>query len=98
MYLHGESDIVDPVMTMKYAKQYLTIMLGGLLPFAVTQIYASSLRETGDSIKPMVAGVSSVVIDIVFNYMLIYGHFGMPNWEFKALLLLLFWLELWKCV
>ena len=79
LYLHGESDIVDPVMTMKYAKQYLTIMLGGLLPFAVTQIYASSLRETGDSIKPMVAGVSSVVIDIVFNYMLIYGHFGMPK-------------------
>ena len=34
LYLHGESDIVDPVMTMKYAKQYLTIMLGGLLPFA----------------------------------------------------------------
>ena len=79
LYLHGESDIVDPVMTMKYAKQYLTIMLGGLLPFAVTQIYASSLRETGDSIKPMVAGVLSVVIDIVFNYMLIYGHFGMPK-------------------
>lgn len=80
LYLHGESDVVDPVLTMKYAKQYLTIMLGGLLPFAVTQIYASSLRETGDSIKPMVAGIVSVAVDIAFNYMLIYGHFGMPKW------------------
>ncbi|MBR4101170.1 MAG: MATE family efflux transporter [Oscillospiraceae bacterium] len=78
LYLQGESEQVDPVLTMKLAKEYLSIMLCGLLPFAITQIYASSLRETGDSIKPMAAGIASVVIDVVFNYLLIYGKFGMP--------------------
>ncbi len=79
MYLHGESADIDVKLTMKYAKQYLTIMLAQLLPFAITQVYASCLRETGDSVKPMVAGISSVVVDIVFNYLLIYGNFGMPK-------------------
>ena len=45
----------------------------------MTQIYASSLRETGESIKPMIAGIASVVIDVVFNYFLIYGKFGFPE-------------------
>lgn len=79
LYLHGESADVDAVLTMLYAKQYLTIMLFTLVPFVITQIYASSLRETGDSLKPMVAGVISVVVDIVFNYLLIYGKCGLPE-------------------
>lgn len=79
MYLHGESVSIDPIQTMTYAKQYLHIMLFGLFPFVVTQIYASSLRETGDSVKPMVAGIVSVAVDVVFNYMLIYGNCGMPK-------------------
>lgn len=78
MYLHGESEEIDPLLTMSLAKQYLSIMLWGLPPFVITQIYASSLRETGDSVKPMIAGLMSVVVDIVFNYLLIYGKFGFP--------------------
>lgn len=78
LYLHGESASVDAELTMDYAKDYLMIMLLGLPFFAVTQVYASSLRETGDSIKPMLAGVFSVVVDIIFNYLLIYGKCGMP--------------------
>lgn len=79
LYLQGESAMIDATQTMDYAKQYLGIMLFGLLPFGVTQIYASSLRETGDSIKPMVAGIASVLVDIVFNYFLIYGKIGFPE-------------------
>ncbi len=84
LYLQGESNSVDPVLTMEYAKQYLNIMLVGLPPFAITQIYATSLRETGESIKPMIAGVASVVIDVLFNYLLIYGNFGMPRLGVKG--------------
>lgn len=79
MYLHGERGSVDPVLTMNYAKQYMNIMLCGLPFFVVTQIYATSLRETGESVTPMIAGVTSVIIDIVFNYLLIYGKFGFPK-------------------
>lgn len=79
LYLKGESGTIDAALTMQNAKDYLKIMLIGLLPFVITQIYASSLRESGDSIKPMVAGLSSVIVDIVFNYLLIFGKFGFPE-------------------
>lgn len=78
LYLKGESADIDPVLTMDYAKKYLNIMLIGFPAFAITQIYAGSLRETGESVKPMAAGICSVVVDIVFNYFLIYGKFGFP--------------------
>ena len=79
LYLHGESADIDSALTMAHAKNYLSIMLLQIPFFVLTQVYATSLRETGDSLKPMVSGISSVVIDIVFNYLLIYGKFGMPK-------------------
>lgn len=78
LYLNGESADIDKTLTMKYAMEYLSIMLIQLFPFALIQVYATTLRETGDSLKPMVGGVASVVVDVVFNYLLIYGKFGMP--------------------
>lgn len=78
LYLRGESAGMDSAGTLEFGMQYLQIMLLTIIPFAITQVYASSLRETGDSFKPMVAGVISVVVDIVMNYILIYGKLGMP--------------------
>lgn len=84
LYLKGESGSIDAALTMQNAKEYLKIMRFSMLPFVITQIYAGSLRETGDSIKPMVAGVASVVVDIVFNYLLIFGKFGFPELGVKG--------------
>lgn len=79
LYLRGESAEIDKVATLRFAKEYLAVMLAGLAPFVITQIYAGSLRETGDSVSPMVAGILSVGTDIVLNYLLIYGKFGCPR-------------------
>ena len=79
LYLHGESAEIDAALTMRHAKDYLHIMLFGLPALAVTQIYAGTLRETGNSVKPMAAGIVSVAGDILFNYLLIYGNFGFPK-------------------
>ncbi len=79
LYLHGESTEVDPVLTTSYAMQYLMIMLIGLPFNSLTQVYAGTLRETGDSFKPMIAGVVSVLTDVLLNYLLIYGKFGFPQ-------------------
>ena len=79
LYLSGEGGDIDPALTLSLGQQYLNIMLIGLIPFSITQIYAGSLRETGESVKPMVAGVCSVIADVVFNYLLIYGKFGFPE-------------------
>ena len=79
LYMRGEGSEVDPVETMRLAKEYLGVMLIGMAPFVITQIYASSLRETGDTFMPMMAGVASVVVDVLFNYLLIFGNLGFPK-------------------
>lgn len=84
LYLKGESADIDPEVTLRLAKEYLGVMLWGLPPFVITQIYASSLRETGASLKPMVAGVTSVAVDVVFNWLLIYGNLGFPRLEVRG--------------
>lgn len=84
LYLKGKSKDIDPVLTMELAKQYLGIMLWGLPPFVLTQIYSSSLRETGASLKPMFAGVVSVAVDIVGNILLIFGKLGFPRLEVRG--------------
>lgn len=78
MYLHGEGTAQELAATLKYGKQYLLIMLAGLPPFMMVQIYASTLRECGETMTPMKAGVAAVCINLVFNYLLIYGKFGFP--------------------
>ena len=78
LYLHGNDSGIDKAVTSSLSLDYLKIMLWGLLPFSLTQIYASSLRETGESLRPMVAGISSVIVDVILNYLLIFGKFGFP--------------------
>lgn len=84
LYLHSNDGAIDPYRTLELAMDYLKIMLWTLAPFAITQIYAGSLRETDESIKPMVAGIISVAVDIIFNYLLIYGKFGFPQMGVKG--------------
>lgn len=84
LYLHGSSRGMDAAGTLEQGRDYLHIMLFGLIPFAFTQIYAGSLREMGESMKPMVAGIVSVFVDIIFNYLLIYGKFGFPRLEVQG--------------
>lgn len=84
LYLQGQEDGIDAAATLHYGRQYMLIMLLGLPPFVVTQIYANTLRETGESMKPMIASLCSVVADICFNYLLIYGKFGLPRLEVRG--------------
>ncbi|MBR0409770.1 MAG: MATE family efflux transporter [Eubacterium sp.] len=78
LYLTGEGSSFDPSLAMKYGLEYLDIMLAGLIPFTLTQVFAGSFRETNHSLEPMVAGLISVAVDIIFNYLLIYGKAGLP--------------------
>lgn len=78
LYLHDGSETGDLVLTLKYAKQYLAIMLIGLLPFTVTQVYSGTLREVGQTVPPMVAGIAGVLTNLAFNYVLIFGKLGAP--------------------
>ncbi len=77
-YLHEGSETGDIVATAGYAADYVRVMLWGLFPFALMQTYASTLRETGETLLPMKAGIVAIFINLILNYVLIFGHFGAP--------------------
>lgn len=78
LYLQGDGTPQSAMDTLRYGREYLQIMLPGLLPFMLVQIYASTLRECGQTVLPMKAGVIAVFVNLVFNYIFIYGKFGAP--------------------
>lgn len=78
LYLTGEGDPASAAGAMDYGLQYLHVMLWGLLPFALTNVYSSTLRETGQTVVPMVGGIAAVLVNLSLNYVLIFGHFGAP--------------------
>lgn len=79
LYLNEGADSENAAQTLRYGKQYLNIMLVGLLPFALMQIYAGTLRESGETVVPMKASILAVLVNLLGNYVLIFGKFGFPQ-------------------
>ncbi|MCR4729151.1 MAG: MATE family efflux transporter [Lachnospiraceae bacterium] len=79
LFLHEQGENIDPVATLGYARDYMNVMVVGMLPFAFTQSYAGTLRESGETMVPMKAGLVAVFVNLVLNYILIFGHFGAPK-------------------
>jgi len=78
LYLTGEGDPAEAAQVLHHGLQYLYVMLWGFLPFALTNAYASTLKESGNTFVPMVAGITATLVNLVGNYILIFGHFGAP--------------------
>ena len=78
LYLTGDGDAAMAQGAMEYGLKYLRIMIWGFLPFALSNTYSSTLRETGVTIVPMCAGIAAVFVNLIGNYVLIFGHFGAP--------------------
>ena len=78
LYLHEGSDAGDLGRTLQYGKEYLSYMRWTLLPYALVQAYASTLRETGKTVPPMRAGIAAVLVNLVLNWVLIFGNLGLP--------------------
>ena len=79
LFLRGESDGGNVALTLSEGMRYLQVMLWGLIPFMVVQVYAGTLRETGETVAPMVGSVIAIVLNLVLNYLLIFGHLGFPR-------------------
>ncbi len=78
LFLHQSNDVGNIELALEYAKNYLYVAIIGLPPFAVANVFASTLRETGDTRTPVIAGGAAVAVNIVFNWILIFGKFGFP--------------------
>ena len=78
LYLKGDGDAQLAAETLTAGREYMYVMLWGMLPFAITNAYAGTLRECGKPTMPMVAGIIATFVNLVGNYILIFGHFGAP--------------------
>lgn len=79
LYLTGEGDAATAAGALHHGLNYLHVMLWGFVPFALTNAYSSTLRETGETMVPMVGGITAVLVNLCLNYVLIFGHFGAPE-------------------
>jgi len=79
MYVADGTDPSDAAATLDYAMSYLRVMLPGLFPFALSQCYGSTLRESGQTSLPMKASMTAMAVNFVFNGLLIFGLFGFPR-------------------
>ncbi len=83
-FLQGENDGGDVVKTLAEGIEYLRVMMWGLVPFALVQAYAGSMRETGETVAPMVAGIAAILTNLFLNWVLIYGNLGAPAMGVKG--------------
>ena len=78
-YLHSGGSDGNLEQTLFYGKQYMQIMLVGLIPFVLGQIYSSTLRESGETMLSMKAGIVAVLVNLVLDYAMIFGKLGFPQ-------------------
>ncbi|MBQ7362990.1 MAG: MATE family efflux transporter [Clostridia bacterium] len=78
LFLHDDGTGADLQLVFQEAKSYLLYILIGLVPYSVSQAYASTLRECERTVLPMVSSIASVVTNFVLNLILIFGLLGFP--------------------
>ena len=78
-YISADTSPADAAATLDYAWGYLRIMLVGLVPFGLTQCYAGTLRESGQTVLPMKASMLAMVVNFIFNALLIFGLGPFPR-------------------
>lgn len=79
LFLENDNNsAADIAATLDHAMAYLRIAVWGLIPFMFAQVYSGLLRETGETVHPMIASVIAILTNLVLNYCLIYGAFFFP--------------------
>lgn len=63
---------------LRLGTQYLRIQMCGLVPLCLTFTMTAALRGTGNSRMPMIYNTVANVVNLVLNYIMIYGKLGFP--------------------
>lgn len=84
-YIYAEPLILfmgaEDAQTLAGGTSYLKIQMVGLLTVSITTTITNALRAVGDSKTSMRYNLTANLVNVVFNYLLIYGHFGFPRLE-----------------
>ena len=73
-FLRGDSNGGDLVLTHSLGNGYLRVMLWGLIPFALAQVYTGTLRESGETRAPMVAGIIAILTSRYVELLVVVVH------------------------
>ena len=84
LYLSDSGEVGNIELALGYGEQYLAIMLFSLLPFALGQTYVSSIRETGHTLIPMIAGFVAMITNLALDALLIFGLGPIPTMGVKG--------------
>ncbi len=74
IFMGGEEETV-----IRWATQYLQIQMIGFMSVALTSTITASLRAVGDSKTPMIYNLIANGVNVIFNWILIYGNLGFPE-------------------
>ena len=70
--------------THEAAVEYFQMIMGGTFFNVVTMVINSAQRGSGNTRLSMITNLTSSVVNILFNYLLIEGHFGFPRWGIRG--------------
>lgn len=69
----------DPLVA-KLAREYLYVLSLGYFVYAIVFTYSFNLRTIKHANLALIASLFAQIINITFNYLLIYGKHGFPRW------------------
>ncbi len=72
LFMGAKDEVID------LGIQYLVAFSPGLFFLMLSTIMTSALRAAGDTKTPFYAGLIANGLNVVLNYALIFGHFGLP--------------------
>lgn len=83
MYIVAEPIIkfmgATDALSLKEGTEYLKIQMFGILALGLTGTITAALRGAGNSKTAMIYNLIGNLVNVVFNYALIYGNFGFPE-------------------
>ncbi|MEG2144030.1 MAG: MATE family efflux transporter, partial [Oscillospiraceae bacterium] len=70
--------------TTELAAEYIRILMGGMIFQTITLYINACQRGTGNTKITFRTNLVSNVVNVIFNYLLIEGHFGFPRLEVRG--------------
>lgn len=78
LFIAKDSIEGDPELTLAYGKEYMMYLLPSYILYAFSQSYASTMKETENTVLPMVSSFIAIGANALLNYIFIFGKLGLP--------------------
>ena len=70
--------------THEAAVEYFRIIMGGIFFNVITMVINAAQRGSGNTRISMTTNLTSSIVNVIFNYLLIGGHLGFPAWGIRG--------------